>query len=104
MRLIDADRLKETLRQGAYSSVMKVIDREPTIDILTPSENAARFITKAIASHLSEMQLDLPSTIYEDIECLLMKGKFIEVEAFLKYYIENNCGEKMGGVSDSESI
>lgn len=32
MRLIDADALKETLRQGAFSSVMKVIDRQPTLD------------------------------------------------------------------------
>lgn len=32
MRLIDADRLLETLSQGAYSSIRKVISREPTVD------------------------------------------------------------------------
>lgn len=32
MRLIDADRLLETLNQGAFSSIRKVINREPTID------------------------------------------------------------------------
>lgn len=32
MRLIDADRLLETLNQGAFSSIRKVISREPTID------------------------------------------------------------------------
>ena len=32
MRLIDADRLLETLSTGGHSSVRKVISREPTID------------------------------------------------------------------------
>lgn len=32
MRLIDADKLLETLSQGAYSSIRKVISRAPTID------------------------------------------------------------------------
>ena len=31
-RLIDADRLLETLSTGGHSSVRKVISREPTID------------------------------------------------------------------------
>ena len=33
MRIIDADHLLETLSQGCYSSIRKVIEREPTVAI-----------------------------------------------------------------------
>lgn len=68
-------------------------DAEP-VKYQPMSKDFARMITKGIASLLSELQLDLPSIIYEDIESNLLKGKFADVECFIKNYVENN-GAKM---------
>lgn len=54
------------------------------------SKEFARFITKAIASELSEKGLDLPSVYYEDIEASLLNEKFESVESFIDDYIKNN--------------
>lgn len=114
MRLIDADLLVKKLRMllkdfknaPTKKYVIKIIlsmlgdkNQMPTIEAEAVkyqpmSKDFARMITKGIASFLSELQLDLPSIIYEDIESNLLKGKFADVECFIKNYIENN-GAKM---------
>lgn len=103
MRLIDADKLEiKFLNIGTvmFPKIRPVIyledvENAPTIDAepveYQPISKAfARMITKSIAGFLSELQLDLPSIIYEDIESNLLKGKFADVECFVKNYIANN--------------
>ena len=117
MRLIDADLLVKKLRMllkdfknaPTKKYVIKIIlsmlgdkNQMPPIEAEAVkyqpmSKDFARMITKGIASLLSELQLDLPSIIYEDIESNLLKGKFADVECFIKNYIENN-GAKMDEV------
>lgn len=98
MRLIDADELLKDKTSNAYISRFEIenaptIDAEP-VEYQPMSKEFARMITKGIASLLSELNLDLPSVIYEDIEHNLHKGKFSDVECFVTNYIKNN-GTKM---------
>lgn len=101
MRLIDADetiselkRLPEQERLE-YMGVYDLLKSVPTVDAKPISKKFARFITKAIASYLNELQLDLPATVYEDIEYTLMKGNFTNVETFVRNYVQNNYDAKM---------
>lgn len=118
MRLIDAEKLFDFIQKekawkqdymlryrydkgkyDAYYEMLDIIKEQPTIDVEPVdyqliSKNFARMITKAIANLLSELHLDLPSLIYEDIESNLLKGKFADVECFVQNYIANN-GAKM---------
>lgn len=113
MRLIDADkhieylnakrdvclRFDDVLGDQIYQVAIDEIKGADTIDFDSVeyqpmSKDFARIITKGIAGLLSELQLDLPSIIYEDIESNLLKGKLADVECFIKNYIENN-GAKM---------
>lgn len=101
MRLVDADKLREEILKEDYdndtiNNFLDLVDFSDTVECQPISKVFARMITKGIASFLSELQLDLPSIIYEDIESNLLKGKFADVEGFIKNYIENN-GAKMDG-------
>ncbi len=78
--------------------ICPAIDAEPVV-YQPMSKDFARQITKGIANRLSELQLDLPSVIYEDIESNLLKGKFADVECFVKNYLANN-GAKMDEVQE----
>lgn len=108
VRPIDANALREEFKRGVnvvkgtcnVSQILHNIDTAPTLDYEPAeyqliSKDFARFITKAIAQMMSELKIDLPSMIYEDIEHSLMNGKFEAVEHFINKYIANNSGAKM---------
>lgn len=109
-RLIDMDNTISELKTlpeqerlefiGVYDLLksMPSIDAKP-VEYQPMSKDFARMITKGIASRLSELQLDLPSIIYEGIESNLLKGKFADVECFIQNYLKNN-GAKMDEVQD----
>ena len=117
MRLIDADELNfeklqdtngKAIPANEYIAFLKgaiaaeeLVKNAPTIDVEPLSEDFARFVTKSIACLLSELRIDLPSMIYEDIEHTLMKGNFVKVETFVRNYIQNNC-KKMDKEVDND--
>ena len=92
-RYIDANRLKETLRQGAFSSVMKVIDREPTADVQEVKYGKWEAVTEPKDNVYGAVK-------YKCTYCgdeVMLNPEWLDLEHYCR-----NCGAKMDEVIEDE--